>query len=123
MKVRLVKGELEPAPEVDYTRTIEELAMRGTSISECSDLGFPMTRPELRQAHARGKALGVSNVAGVVYQRAMMGDLKAAGMYLEAQGGPAWRDGEPELIEGGKMTLMALRQAFAKEIENPPDDD
>ena len=59
--VKRPKAEIQPAVvEVDYVRTIEQLAERGLSLELIVDLGFPVQRDDLRQAYKRGVALACS---------------------------------------------------------------
>ena len=117
--MRRPKAEIQPAVvEVDYVRTIEQLAERGLSLELIVDLGFPVQRDDLRQAYKRGVATGVLNVSTRLYQDALSGNTRAAQLYLQAKAGPEWRSGTELSDLKQPITLAALRDAFAAEIDD-----
>jgi hypothetical protein len=97
-------------------RTVEELAMRGLIYAQILSLGFP-DRDDLRQAVERGQTQGTLNVATALYHKAVNGDLRACEIYLRARGGAHWTASLVDVAGGPPLTLAAMREMFAKEIE------
>jgi hypothetical protein len=104
---------------------VEELAARGLTLDQIAiHLGckratlFEHKRhySDFSDAIERGKAKGIGKVANVVYDAAINGSIPAATFFLDRRGG--WKQ-TVELTgkDGGPITLAAMREAFAAEIE------
>jgi hypothetical protein len=102
---------LQPAPQIDFTKTVESLPERGLSISQIRDLGFPVQRDDLQAAYRRGCAIGVLNVATRLYQEALAaGSTRAQQLYLQARGGPEWRPDADLPSVDQPLNLMQLQK-------------
>ena len=58
------------------------------------------------------------NVSTRLYQDALSGNTRAAQLYLQAKAGPEWRSGTELSDLKQPITLAALRDAFAAEIDD-----
>ena len=117
--MKRIKPEIAPPTvEVDYCETVATLAERGLNLEQIAALGFPvLQRDDLRQAYRRGVAQGVLSVTSRLYSDACAGNTRAAQLYLQAKAGPEWRSGTELSDLKQPITLAALRDAFAAEIE------
>src|SRR5256885_287315 len=116
--MKRVIPSVQPSLRVDYVATIEALARVGLTVEQIRALGFPIdSRDDLTAAWARGRADGVRLIANRLFQDALNGDRAAIRLYLQSVGGPQWSAPLLDTAGGQPLTLAAMREMFAKEIE------
>jgi transcriptional regulator with XRE-family HTH domain len=109
-------------PDLDK---VEELAAKGLTQEQIAKvLGMHWSTliekkrafPKFSEAIERGKARGTHAMANALYDAGMNGNVSAMTFYLDRRGG--WKQ-TVELTgkDGGPITLAAMREAFAAEIE------